>query len=111
MKGARRPGICQPSDKILDQICFRKSTGNTGKVLIIPGSLWLELLANHKQRWQSSSGVGRMCLKSSGSRGRDFIRTFFKVMHVHTHFHTKFQGPASSIWSLSWKWLEKSVQC
>lgn len=51
MKGARRPGICQPSDKILDQICFRKSTGNTGKVLI-PDSLWLELLANHKQRWQ-----------------------------------------------------------
>ena len=83
MKGATRPGMCQSTVKNLDQICFRKSTGNAGKVLI-PDSLWLEPLANHKQRWQSSSGVGQMCLKSSGSRGRDFGRTFFKIMHTHT---------------------------
>lgn len=35
--------MCQSTGKILDQICFRKSTGNAGKVLI-PDIYGLNLL-------------------------------------------------------------------
>lgn len=109
MKGARRPGMCQSIGKILDQICFRKSTGNAGKVLI-PDSLWLEPLANHKQRWQSSSGVGQMCLKSTGSRGRDFGRTFFKIMHTHTSIQSLRSLPHVHLESVM-EMAGKNVQC